>query len=595
MSKKELELTRKAIGEVLAKLNVIQVVYIDDIFDLEKSQYVNRVIGWFAEVWQKSPGEAEKLMPEVRFDAPYEVWAQVIRSQWEILEDGERQEVVKKLLELLQIDSAKDLEYAHRLREMFPEDMSFQEFSPSDWLLKENDILGGVSATSKVLCLFDHDLQYAEGFTSAGSMSGIGLLKKAVRENVMCALLTHTIPRVEDELASWRELAENNDVELDRFLPLAKTRLDAPLDFADGIKKTTLNIFCEKLKDIAIDVFGEACKEATSKLKKLDPYDFEYIVLQASYRESMWEADTLMRLFRIFHRDSIRERILETRRSQAFNEAVQIARPISAIKARKGDIDHPWKVLGVRQQELYEDSNLIRYSPLETGDLFTLESKNGMATQEFLLLAQPCDLMVRQNGKRRSTVAPFVPIKKQSRKEVDKKKETYWRTRARLDYLYENPEDNAILEFGRAFWIDLDVLDLAVLDKDGNCRLKLDPNTLSLNALPSWLTEGWGKRFKELIERFREHRECLDELDETLDAIQGEHSRERLWQYVMPRMCSGSDIPLPKPPYSNGVFDFGFRRIKRYRRPGVDKLLRAYTHYLSRDADEPDFARVDRG
>ena len=79
--------------------------------------------------------------------------------------------------------------------------------------------------------------------------------------------------------------------------------------------------------------------------------------------------------------------------------------------------------------------------------------------------------------------------------------------------------------------------------------------------------------------------------DKTYECRQDyDSAREDLWQRAMPRVCL-TDSGFPSEPYLNGIFDFRLCRIGRCRRPGADKLLKAYTQYLSRDADEMDFAR----
>jgi hypothetical protein len=65
--------------------------------------------------------------------------------------------------------------------------------------------------------------------------------------------------------------------------------------------------------------------------------------------------------------------------------------------------------------------------------------------------------------------------------------------------------------------------------------------------------------------------------------------KEELWQLGMPKLCF-SDF-LPSMPYEAGVFDFKLKRVERYRQPGADSLLKAYMHYMARDAEDFDFAK----
>jgi hypothetical protein len=592
-------LARQAIGNILQVLKITRVVYIDDVF--EEKQSIAKIIGWFAEAYSKSPAETSTLVPEIPFGAPDEVWRQELSTQWEKLNSDKRKEIIARLLEMCGNQLAADFEAASKMKGLFPRNANFTELSPSLWEQQKSLILGGASTETRILCLFDQDLSEGSGFTSSGARSGIGLLqdvvnRDVVRSSVICGLVTHTITSLESEMIEWRRLAEENKLGLNQFLPLAKIRLadDAsPLLFADGIKKTTLNTFCEELKTTAIDILREAHKDAVGKLLELDVYDFDYMILQASFLEGEWEADTLIRIFHIFQQDSMRQLMLDPKRSKSFNRTVETARSISAVDTIGGSDQHgyPWNVRRIRQSELYEEGNLIRHLPLQVGDIFELQVDD-KTSQFFVLLAQPCDLMVRKNGARDvggDILIPLVPIVARiSYKEAESKRQQYLQKQALMHYFYPDSNDVAVLRFPEAHWINIDVLDLTVLDPEGICRLDLKKE----NALPPQFTVGWKIRITELVKKFESCGHCLEGLKGSIDTIKDESTRKTLWQSVMPR-ASLTNCGFPSEPYSNGVFDFELRRIKRYRQPGADRLLKAYTRYLSRDADELDFARPD--
>jgi len=272
------------------------------------------------------------------------------------------------------------------------------------------------------------------------------------------------------------------------------------------------------------------------------------------------------------------------------NKNVEIARSISAISTiRNESSDYPWNVRRIRQNELYEEANLIRHSPLQVGDIFELKFGDGIS-HAFILLAQPCDLMVRKNGARDNGdnfIVPLVPITDRiSYEEARRKRQGFLRKQAFLHYFYPDSNDVAVLRFADTRWITADVLDLAVLDEDGVCRLDLRTE----NPLPPQFTVGWKGRIKKLIDKYEKQRKKLDEIEGNIAVIGDEGIRKTLWKSVMPR-TSLIDLKFPSVPYSNGLFDFCFRRIRRYRQPGANRILKTYTQYLSRDADAPDFAR----
>jgi len=453
---------------------------------------------------------------------------------------------------------------------------------------QKEQFLETVSPQAKLLCLFDQDLSGAKGFSvdGNGSRSGIGLLQEIIQRGmqsiVVCCLLTHTITSLEGEISAWRELAGPNGLKITDFLPLAKLRLttdESPLLFVDGIKKAMLNIFCDTWKMLAIDIIDRSNKSALDSIRDIDVYDFDHMVFQASYNEGIWELETLVRLYQIFQRDEIRNLFLSTQNADELNRLINTSRSISNVKiATNGGPAFP-KIRPIRRKELFETASLIQHTPLEVGDIFiNLQNKT-----TFILLAQPCDLMVRNAGElegKRSNehlVVPLVPFQPLTVKDYRKKPAYHWKTHTVLSYYYPDTDDMAEVWFTKGELYDVDLLDLAVLDPSGFCKLDLNVT----QVMPVHCTNGWKMRLGTLIKKFHEKRSRLDRILEHLTQIKG--------QPVHDAICEET-LMITKF-YSAGVFDIGLQRIGRYRYPGSDRLLKAYMQYLSRDADEIDFAK----
>lgn len=594
MGKAELNSAKQAIGTILRQLVVTQVVYVDDVFD--DTQDVAKVIGWLGEAYSKSPAEASALIPGLPLDGPDQVWPQELRSRWDKLDTSERREILIRLSVMRGSELAADRKAASQMRGMFPRRVRFTELSPSQWEAQRDAILQGASAQARLLCLFDQNLSEAPGFTSSGSKSGIGLIQEVVgreiSEGVVCGLVSHTIHSLEDEIVEWRRLAEETRLGLNQFLPLAKIRLSDDADprlFADGIKKMVLNSFCEELKASAIAILGAAHNDALEKLKMLDVYDFDYMILQASFSEGEWEADTLMRVFRIFQQDVVCQLMATPELSASFTRNAEIARSVSEVATTGSEAGYPWNVRCIRQSELYEEAALIRHSPLRLGDVFESRLGDG-TTLPFILLAQPCDLMVRHDGQRDiggDLLVPLAPVVDRiSYLDADAKQHTYLRKHAFLPYFYNDSTDVAVVAFADAHLVRAEILDLAVLDDQGRCRL--DPN--AENPIPPNLTVGWKSHLRNLRDTLAEQKRKLDGFHTSILVIADEAARMALWRSVMPTIFVKS-IGLGSEIYSNGVFDYGLSRTRRLRQPRAERLLKAYTQYLSRDADEADFAR----
>jgi hypothetical protein len=424
----ELQLAKQAIQSLVGQLGVTQIIYVDDYFEARFD--VEVIIGWLNNIPEQHFTEIGEILPGINLGAAPEIWTHEIRNLWGGWPADQQKDAAARISAILGSRFSQDYQVANRLSKYFPRRISPQTLSPSAWVEQREQILSGASSNAKVLCLFDQDLSDASDFQDAGPRSGIGLIKEIInrglQEVVICCLLTHTISSTENEMVAWRTLAEENEIALYQFLPLAKVRLsdgESPLLFVDGIKKALLNIYCEKWKQAAAQAITDSTNKAITQVMNVDVYDFDHMIFQTSLEEGIWEMETLIRLFQIFHRDEIREILLEPQKSLELSELIKASRPISAVRVnQKLSCTFP-QIRPIRRKELYEDASLVVHTPLEVGDLFINANKQ----VTYILLGQPCDLMVRsigkQAGKRASDrlLVPLIPLHRITHEEFDNK------------------------------------------------------------------------------------------------------------------------------------------------------------------------------
>ena len=217
--------------------------------------------------------------------------------------------------------------------------------------------------------------------------------------------------------------------------------------------------------------------------------------------------------------------------------------------------------------ELYETPKFVNgaHLPLELGDIFETGG------QKYILVAQPCDLVIRKSGNRKAQSVFLVRIE-MHRSQQDAK------FCFLLGYFDLDSRRKGWGKFRNAFHISPNVLDLAVFNSDGQC--KYDPSV----TLPMLHTP-WRNHLAEIKKIFQHHREQIDEINEHITDL-NEETQEYLQDSLTHRLTASTlDIPLD---YENGIFEFGLRRIGRYRQPGASRLLNHFVAFLSRDAEEPD-------
>ena len=150
----------------------------------------------------------------------------------------------------------------------------------------------------------------------------------------------------------------------------------------------------------------------------------------------------------------------------------------------------------------------------------------------------------------------------------------------RLNYFENQPEKKTFVKFRNSFQISLNVLDLAVFNGDGQCRIPL--SDADANEFPT-LHKPWRRRF-EVLQRYYQatHQEF-----QKIPYLRASNYQKRALKHLL--LCSDKDIDLSYD--ANGSFEFGIRRVGRYRVPLSTQLLSAYFSFLSRNPQEHDFAR----
>ncbi len=569
---------QQAIEQILAGLHIEAVVCIDDIYGIDDiDSGTELVIGWFSEALKgRKVGDCGAILGESSFfDVPdEEVWKRRLRDRWQKLGQEERTAILDRLAGILDIkvNIKGDRQSASLLKDLIPKGIRLQELAPRDWERGEKAILEGVNEENGLLCLFDHDLQGAHGYTGN---SGILLLERTIRSRgnrpVICGLLTHTI-KEDEEISRSSQFADEHGLRREDFLVLSKNRLGDPMRFVHGLKMMSINHARDFLTSQVKRIAEEADTHAKEELMKVDVYNFDHMVLRSSEKEGIWEAETLFRLFEILRRVAFQKEIFALENRTALDNRIVQIRTIREVKTLLDEQEcPPNQRFEIRRLELYESKTFVNeaHLPLELGDIFEAEGSR------YILIAQPCDLMIREDGNRKAKsvilARIIIPQGKHDLNLV---------FNFPLEYFDPGSCRKECVRFRETFHVSPDILDLAVFNSDGQC--KYDPSI----ALPMLHTP-WRNRSVAIREIFGQHKAKLDEIFERLAGLSDE--AEEYLRVALTKKLILSDLDIPFT-YNNGVFEFGLRRAGRYRQPGATRLLNHYVAFLARDAEEPDYA-----
>ena len=444
----------------------------------------------------------------------------------------------------------------------------FRPLALSEWKAQREVLLEDL-ATIPTLFLFDQDFSHEDRST----ITGIELIREALAstrgKEVFCGLLSHTF-KSEQEEATLDTAKGDLGVDWDRFVPLSKDRLqDDLMDFVRGIKRTALSVYSNALKVQASEVIKEAHDDAQRRVDAIDIYAFEQIVFRSSYNEGVWEPDTLFRLFGLFHRIASREKARSTLK---IGELTNQIRDVSNVDT--GSLDRTTGSWAIQRLELYEEGSYINglHMPVEIGDIFEKINDDG-SKKQYMLLAQPCDLMVRRDGSRHPTVVEAILAEIVNQPGNDG-------TTFELPYFGDDGGSRHV-HFRKRHTIPLMILDLCVYRNDGSLHIT------KTAECPESVIPTWRNHYAMVQEEWRKVFEYRDEI---LGARAQGHISKNLLTRMVARLVVAAPFKVLASTDANTLILNG-SRIARLNQPHAGAALTRFAQYFAREAFEHDFAR----
>ena len=490
--------SREHLKELFGIIGIKRVVIVDDVFTASSlaSDMVAKCVSLVRE------GKGDQLtrldcLSNIQFERDEDQWRPLLDTTLADLGEEARNRLARELSSINEGADEQEEESYGVLRELLDENGSLKMLSLDEWKRKCGPFLKE-KAREKTLFLFDRDMTQGDGRDNEGMMIIAKLLKKQDKGTLYCGLLTRTVAP-EGETCLQSELSDNFGLEdgKDQFIVVSKEHLQQgdTSHFVQRLKRVILAPKCASLRKEMAQLLQDATAAASSRLSKVSVYDFEQIVFQSSLSEGVWEPDTLIRIFSLFHR---KETLNRAHANAKILETAQDIRRLVKVPWKSGE-DAELSSRKIQSMELYEDGEHLgrHHLPIELGDVF--QKSNG--ARQFILLAQPCDLMVRNNGKRSHLkLATLVPIKKTppTKEEV---------AGFELPFFDTKSHDSMWVHFNECHFISVCILDMCVYDQDGEAQMVIG------DSVPIGLVAAWCKRYQVLqdglAKSFRRFKDAL--------------------------------------------------------------------------------------
>lgn len=410
---------------------------------------------------------------------------------------------------------------ASKLRDqLIQSDVKLLPLSFGEWRDKQKEVLDGASSGCRVLLLVDDKneqepevdldgprvlrdvlasptdkLQFVDAIMVTGSCLPAMELEKSqeLYEEVSELLADAGLPRIFKKVFVFSkarfngQYVESFNVHLNR---LEASRLS--IELAEATKQ----------------VLKEAVEESLDWLKRIPLMEFHHSVFVTAQTEGAAEIDTLVRLASIRQRVALEVLLrkdkgvqthIEEMRKFTLDEFGGSLPPASSSALRE-----------LRQQEFERPGshvNLLRV-PLACGDVFTfrtLDSKQVEQRFTAMLLVNPCDLVLRNEGGRKLSTGLLVQVEKVTRAEAG---ERFKKDPSTSPLLYRlatgSSSEDVVYLFNnsRVESVPLHVLDLCWTNEEGDARLEASSLQQSLQTFSPPQRE----RLKELSTRADDNR-----------------------------------------------------------------------------------------
>lgn len=330
---------------------------------------------------------------------------------------------------------------------------------------------------------------------------------------------------------------------------------------------------------------------ARQQLLKIPPEQLDHYIVKQAYKEGVSELHVV-------------ERALSASMSESFRtlfatDPTVISGANRFRKLRPIVLDTPESVSPAlqtfRRIELWENDTLVNasHSLLACGDVFVATGSDPstlIPSQRFILLTQPCDVMLRNNGNRDFDTGILVQISPRdpNDKSVPSLKKPL------LPFVLDMQE--WVCEFRKSAVVSLAILDCATWRVDGKVQYEYaDAESFSPMLLPGQQKNA--NRIAKRLEQALTQRAKLetDAPEWFMPCCLLTLSSDRVFQeFATPKFVAKNIAAQKKnaPPTLAGSFSWGLQRIGRVRMPYAASMLNNYLAVQGREAFEIDYLKI---
>lgn len=568
-----------SINSLLDKENIVSIIYIDDKVD-KGSQEIH-----FSAMMKNARTKgsiSSSLFGGIQWQLPELAFEKEIKRIWDSTDN--KAKIIHRISKEIGDNESSNIIPVLEIEDLLKDRIT--TLTPAEWIENHTSLFNKVPEGKKLLCLFDFQL---EGFTGPSKeTNGAELIKtlsaSEYNKTACCGIFSHKYG-VEDEDEYRLKYAQEFDVDSDYFYTISKYRFayDPKLSaFAEGIKNVISLKYIQDLKRKSTEIIEKSNTESLKQLNSISPKTFNQIVQKSSYEEGIWEIKSLFRVNSIINDFENYSALKDDEIRKTFEESITKIRDLDSADTGYDFSYVDPQALDLRTKEIYLDNSTLNKLnlPIANGDIFQI------GTERLILLVQPCNLSIRNNGKRGRDYNKgiLVPIKKMESNKYN----------SSISSKIINPslpKDYFDVAFFPEYKIlSLDILDLTVFNENSYAILDTVKTDISSNLL---IQESWKSRYKYIHKAFIKHKKAYLAFNEIKNLLKGQLNQEVaiIDPYLNKPICM-REFKIGNHKiydYATEKFNFNVERLNRYKSKYSSDLLQSFMSYLSRNGFDADF------
>ncbi|CAN5348954.1 hypothetical protein BH09VER1_BH09VER1_28160 [soil metagenome] len=472
----------------LKAAGITKVIWIDDFFAIPQRNELDEMLRKLL-VDAKQIGQTEVAFEDFVFDLAKSISS--IHGQCDEIFPGLSDDKLRKFCEVL-----KNVEITspNKSAEIDPDltDDEFSElkrelgnflrfFSLGTWT--SSGALEFKNADANTLFLIDKQFKRENP-----NYDGLDILKVLVEKtNAFCIMFTHTCTEKSQNEARV-EFAISDRIPRHKFSVLSKQQ-EGATQISDRFARALFSAFTHRFTGELAFTLSESIKQkiesVAEELASQSVFDLDRAFFQNSKEEGVSEFDVLARIFSVAQKHSINSNLLSPELQEQIRKTREFRKNTSAYRIKWPGSDGMTFFRYWRKHEVFLDAKGLNslHAPLCCGDVF----KRKEGDVKYVFLAQPCDIMVRQDGRRRTSVGLLAPIKEGTLAQGESSGYRFYEIRGVFD-----SDKTLRIDFLNVIVVDVCVLDLAVFNNEGEVEIIRDQPEPAIA-----LTEGWLRRFKK--------------------------------------------------------------------------------------------------